>query len=66
MYLFIEKKSSTKKMPNFERIHEKLFSKAESLVDAKQRLEDRYAAFSNLIISIILIIFIIDTYFYIN
>ncbi|XP_077265276.1 uncharacterized protein LOC143899142 isoform X1 [Temnothorax americanus] len=37
-----EKKSSTKKVPNFSRIHEQMFAKSESLVDAKKRLEARH------------------------
>ncbi|KAL6445220.1 hypothetical protein ACFW04_002232 [Cataglyphis niger] len=40
-----EKKSSTKKVPNFGKIHEQMFAKSESLVDAKKRLEDRHLAF---------------------
>lgn len=51
--LSIAKKSSTKKVPNFGRIHEKMFAKSESLVDAKKRLESRHLTFSNLIIFII-------------
>lgn len=47
--LLIEKKSSMKKkVPNFGRIHEQMFAKSESLVDAKKRLEARHLAFSNL------------------
>lgn len=50
--LLIEKKSSMKKkVPNFGRIHEQMFAKSESLVDAKKRLEARHLAFSNLSIS---------------
>ncbi|KAL6256380.1 hypothetical protein P5V15_012494 [Pogonomyrmex californicus] len=41
-----EKKSSTKKVPNFGRIHEQMFAKSESLVDAKKRLEARHLAFT--------------------
>lgn len=42
-----EKKSSMKKkMPNFGRIHEEMFAKSESLVDAKKRLETRHLAFA--------------------
>jgi hypothetical protein len=51
--LFTEKKSSTKKVPNFGRIHEQMFAKSESLVDVKKRLEARHQAFSNLITFII-------------
>ncbi|XP_012219167.1 kinesin-related protein 2-like isoform X1 [Linepithema humile] len=40
------KKSSTKKVPNFGRIHEKMFAKSESLLDAKKRLESRHLAFT--------------------
>jgi hypothetical protein len=43
-----------KKKPDFAKIHEKMFAKSESLVDAKKRLEDRHIAFSNLIMFIIL------------
>lgn len=50
MDLLTEKKSSTKKVPNFGKIHERMFNKSESLVDAKKRLEARHLAFSNLII----------------
>lgn len=56
IYLFIEKKSSTKKVPNFGKIHEQMFAKSESLVDAKKRLEARHLAFGNLIKFIILYI----------
>ncbi|XP_011860979.1 PREDICTED: probable serine/threonine-protein kinase nek3 [Vollenhovia emeryi] len=42
-----EKKSSTKKVPNFGKIHEQMFAKSESLVDAKKRLEARHQAFAN-------------------
>lgn len=38
-----------KKVPNFEKIHEQMFAKSESLVDAKKRLKARHLAFSNLI-----------------
>lgn len=41
-----EKKSSTKKVPNFGKIHEQMFAKSESLVDAKKRLQARHLAFS--------------------
>ncbi|XP_018395820.1 PREDICTED: uncharacterized protein LOC108774256 [Cyphomyrmex costatus] len=41
-----EKKSSLKKVPNFGRIHEQMFAKSESLVDAKKRLEARHLAFT--------------------
>lgn len=41
-----EKKSSTKKIPNFGKIHEKIFAKSESFVDAKKRLEARHLAFT--------------------
>ncbi|XP_011635085.1 cylicin-1-like [Pogonomyrmex barbatus] len=41
-----EKKSSTKKVPNFGRIHEQMFAKSESLIDAKKRLEARHLAFT--------------------
>ncbi|EFN61190.1 hypothetical protein EAG_12749 [Camponotus floridanus] len=40
------KKSSTKKVPNFGKIHEQMFAKSESLVDAKKRLEARHLAFT--------------------
>lgn len=36
------KYSATKKAPNFSRIHKKLFSQAESVIDAKRRLEERH------------------------
>ncbi|XP_029163555.1 rho GTPase-activating protein gacF [Nylanderia fulva] len=41
-----EKKSSTKKVPNFGKIHEQMFAKSESLVDAKKRVEARHLALS--------------------
>lgn len=41
-----EKKSSTKKVPNFGRIHEQMFAKSESLVDVKKRLAARHSAFT--------------------
>ncbi|XP_050466252.1 uncharacterized protein LOC126859233 isoform X2 [Cataglyphis hispanica] len=47
-FTLIEKKSekkSAKKVPNFGKIHEQMFAKSESLVDAKKRLEDRHLAF---------------------
>ncbi|XP_070165531.1 probable replication factor C subunit 1 isoform X2 [Polyergus mexicanus] len=42
----LEKKSSTKKVPNFGKIHEQMFAKSESVVDAKKRLETRHLAFT--------------------
>ncbi|XP_029676510.1 titin homolog isoform X1 [Formica exsecta] len=41
-----EKKSSTKKVPNFGKIHEQMFAKSESVVDAKKRLEIKHLAFT--------------------
>ncbi|KYN27062.1 hypothetical protein ALC57_03404 [Trachymyrmex cornetzi] len=41
-----EKKSSLKKVPNFERLHKQMFARSESLVDAKKRLEARHLAFT--------------------
>lgn len=43
-----EKKSSIKKVPNFRRIHEKIFAKSESVVDARKRLETRHLEFGTL------------------
>ncbi|CAD1479359.1 unnamed protein product, partial [Heterotrigona itama] len=34
--------STTKKVPNFAKIHKKLFAKSESIVDAKKRVKDRH------------------------
>ncbi|EZA59002.1 hypothetical protein DMN91_011305 [Ooceraea biroi] len=39
-----EKKSSVKKKPDFAKIHERMFARSESLVDAKKRLESRHMA----------------------
>ncbi|EFN75786.1 probable serine/threonine-protein kinase nek3 [Harpegnathos saltator] len=39
------KKSSIKKVPNFRRIHEKMFAKSESVVDAKKRLDTKHLEF---------------------
>ncbi|XP_032668098.1 uncharacterized protein LOC116842667 [Odontomachus brunneus] len=41
-----EKRSSVKKVPNFKRMHEKMFAKSESVVDAKKRLESRHLEFA--------------------
>ncbi|XP_014477752.1 PREDICTED: probable serine/threonine-protein kinase nek3 [Dinoponera quadriceps] len=41
-----ERKSSIKKVPNFRRIHEKMFANSESVVDAKKRLETRHLEFA--------------------
>lgn len=45
--IFAEKKSSVKKKPDFAKMHEIMFARSESLVDAKKRLEDRHITFSN-------------------
>ena len=36
------KPATTKKVPNFAKIHKKIFAKAESIIDAKKRVIDRY------------------------
>ncbi|XP_060827793.1 uncharacterized protein LOC132913446 [Bombus pascuorum] len=36
------KPATTKKVPNFAKIHQKIFAKAESIIDAKKRVIDRY------------------------
>ncbi|KAL0130441.1 hypothetical protein PUN28_002248 [Cardiocondyla obscurior] len=41
-----EKKSSTKKIPNFDKIHKQMFAKSESIVDMKNRLKSRHLAFT--------------------
>lgn len=41
-FQFSASKSSTKKVPNFAEIHKKNFSKMESLVDLKKRIEERH------------------------
>ncbi|XP_012530632.1 uncharacterized protein LOC105833437 isoform X2 [Monomorium pharaonis] len=41
-----KKSSMKKKIPNFGKIHEQMFAKSESLVDAKKRLEARHLAFT--------------------
>lgn len=41
-------KSATKKVPNFSRIHKKLFDKSESIIDAKKRLQNRHTALTGL------------------
>ncbi|XP_031825413.1 uncharacterized protein LOC116423862 [Nomia melanderi] len=38
------KNSSTKKVPNFAKIHKKLFAKSESIINVKKRLEERHMA----------------------
>ncbi|KOC63337.1 hypothetical protein WH47_04786 [Habropoda laboriosa] len=38
--------SATKKVPNFANIHNKIFTKSESIADAKNRLKDRHTAFT--------------------
>lgn len=42
--------STTKKVPNFAKIHKKLFAKSESIVDAKKRVIDRHTEMSNIFI----------------
>ncbi|XP_033308369.1 uncharacterized protein LOC117209982 [Bombus bifarius] len=36
------KPATTKKVPNFAKIHKKIFAKAESIIDARKRVIDRY------------------------
>ncbi|CAK9809180.1 hypothetical protein ANTPLA_LOCUS6057 [Anthophora plagiata] len=38
--------STTKKVPNFAEIHKKMFAKLESIVDVKNRVRNRHAAFA--------------------
>lgn len=42
----IKPSSMTKEVPNFAEIHKKMFSKLESIVDVKNRLRNRHAAFA--------------------
>ncbi|XP_043518849.1 ribonuclease 3-like isoform X3 [Frieseomelitta varia] len=40
--------STTKKVPNFAKIHKKMFAKSESIVDVKKRIIDRHTKMSNI------------------
>ncbi|XP_076663568.1 uncharacterized protein LOC143366390 isoform X2 [Andrena cerasifolii] len=42
------KSSATKKIPNFMKIHRRMFAKSESIVDAKKRLEERHTTLTAL------------------
>ena len=42
------KYSATKKIPNFMKIHRRMFAKSESVIDAKKRLEERHTTLTAL------------------